>query len=193
MGREIRADNIMKYIGYKDEEKAEKWARKHLGIKSAPKAFRALSSVDKNLTTENGVAFGGSTIYNPYDSGVYVNDNLTTTGFGISFNAPTDPAIEIGMIVQGGGIALADNVLVTGFTSNTTISTNKSISVAASKLLYFNKGVTADWPGNTLNISVDSPITSGIINTSVSPTPTPSYPNPSNGIVFIKLNLISIF
>ena len=151
---------------------ADKWGRQSSVL---------LSSVDKNLTTENGVAFGGSTIYNPYDSGVYVNDNLTTTGFGISFNAPTDPAIEIGMIVQGGGIALADNVLVTGFTSNTTISTNKSISVAASKLLYFNKGVTADWPGNTLNISVDSPITSGIINTSVSPTPTPSYPNPSNG------------
>ena len=48
MGREVRADNAMKYIGYKDEEKAEKWARKHLGIKSAPKAFRALSSVDEN-------------------------------------------------------------------------------------------------------------------------------------------------
>ncbi len=26
----------MKYIGYQDEEKAEKWARKYLGIKSAP-------------------------------------------------------------------------------------------------------------------------------------------------------------
>tara|TARA_R100001369_G_scaffold9406_1_gene22107 strand:+ start:138 stop:572 length:435 start_codon:yes stop_codon:yes gene_type:complete len=38
----------MKYIGYKNEEMAEKWARKYLGIKSAPKAFRALSCVDNN-------------------------------------------------------------------------------------------------------------------------------------------------
>ena len=38
----------MKYIGYKNEEMAEKWARKHLGIKGAPKAFRALSCVDNN-------------------------------------------------------------------------------------------------------------------------------------------------
>jgi hypothetical protein len=36
----------MKYIGYQDEERAEKWARKYLGIKSAPSVFRALSAVD---------------------------------------------------------------------------------------------------------------------------------------------------
>ena len=46
MGREVRANDVMKYIGYKDEAKAEKWARKHLGIKGAPSVFRALSSVD---------------------------------------------------------------------------------------------------------------------------------------------------
>jgi len=48
MGREVCSNNIMKYIGYKDETKAEKWARKHLGIKGAPTIFRALSSVDND-------------------------------------------------------------------------------------------------------------------------------------------------
>ena len=36
----------MKYIGYEDEEKAEQWARKRLGIKGVPSVFRALSAVD---------------------------------------------------------------------------------------------------------------------------------------------------
>lgn len=48
MGRKICSDNAMRYIGYQDEEKAEKWARKYLGVKSAPKVFRALSAVDKD-------------------------------------------------------------------------------------------------------------------------------------------------
>ena len=37
----------MRYIGYQDEEKAEKWASKHLGVKSSPEVFRALSSVNE--------------------------------------------------------------------------------------------------------------------------------------------------
>jgi len=48
LGREVRSDNAMKYIGYQDEDNAEKWARKYLGIKSAPQVFRALSAVDKD-------------------------------------------------------------------------------------------------------------------------------------------------
>tara|TARA_R100001015_G_C4623462_1_gene181274 strand:+ start:1664 stop:2104 length:441 start_codon:yes stop_codon:yes gene_type:complete len=38
----------MKYIGYKKEDEAEKWARNRLGVKSAPDVFRALSSVKNN-------------------------------------------------------------------------------------------------------------------------------------------------
>jgi len=39
----------MKYIGYKDEIKAEEWARKYLGLKHAPMdVFRALSAVNKD-------------------------------------------------------------------------------------------------------------------------------------------------
>tara|TARA_R110000772_G_C13071484_1_gene416422 strand:- start:170 stop:643 length:474 start_codon:yes stop_codon:yes gene_type:complete len=46
MGREVCSNNTMKYIGYQDEERAEKWARKYLGVKAAPSVFRALAAVD---------------------------------------------------------------------------------------------------------------------------------------------------
>jgi len=38
----------MKYIGDHREEAAEKWARSRLGLKQAPKVFKALSAVDFN-------------------------------------------------------------------------------------------------------------------------------------------------
>jgi|TARA_R110000744_G_scaffold10601_2_gene32875 hypothetical protein len=40
----------MKYIGYTQEEAAEKWARQHLGAKGAPSLFRALSTVHDDGT-----------------------------------------------------------------------------------------------------------------------------------------------
>jgi len=36
----------MKYIGYQDEDNAEKWASKKLGVKGKPELFRALSAVN---------------------------------------------------------------------------------------------------------------------------------------------------
>ena len=36
----------MKYIGYNEEDKAEKWASNKLGVKSSPEIFRALSSLN---------------------------------------------------------------------------------------------------------------------------------------------------
>lgn len=46
MGGKICADNAMKYIGYQDEDNAEKWASKKLGVKGKPELFRALSAVN---------------------------------------------------------------------------------------------------------------------------------------------------
>ena len=38
----------MKFIGFKKEEEAEKWAREKLGVKGIPEFFRAMSAVDEN-------------------------------------------------------------------------------------------------------------------------------------------------
>ena len=48
MGREVCTEHAMKYIGDNNEGAAEKWARSRLGLKKAPKVFKALSAVDFN-------------------------------------------------------------------------------------------------------------------------------------------------
>ena len=48
MGREVCANNAMKYVGNHNEYEAEKWARSRLGLKQAPSVFKALSTVNLN-------------------------------------------------------------------------------------------------------------------------------------------------
>jgi len=38
----------MKFVGFLEEEKAEKWAREKLGLDEPPEFFRAMAAVDKN-------------------------------------------------------------------------------------------------------------------------------------------------
>ena len=139
-----------------------------------------LSSIDENLTIINGISYGGSTVFNPYDSQTITTDNNVVSGSVNLVLASPNKDIKVGMVVTGvgvTGVTTEDNVTITTVTDSSNFILSSAQTIPVNSTLYYNKGITGEWFGNALQLTINSPINSGKLNNNI----TPNYPDTSTG------------
>ena len=164
-----------------------------------------LSSVEETTTQKPysvytddwDVIYGGSTVYAPYRSEFISVSNSASPG-GTSNILTIDivdpmPIIPIGTYVIGVGIPYSTRI-----ESNTTAAPgtkawvlDRAISIQGDIEIYFQSDQSLYWPGNTLLMSFNSPITSGTVVNGVANHPSETTGEPGlyavpigNGIGF---------
>tara|TARA_R110001632_G_scaffold83339_2_gene184521 strand:- start:7653 stop:11918 length:4266 start_codon:yes stop_codon:yes gene_type:complete len=151
---------------------ADKWGRQSSVI---------LSSVQEKETQETAspyTKYGGSTVYNGYKKGIVSTRNIGTTNSTLILSYP-QLGIQKGMIISGGGIDAKEEITVNDIVQSattTTLTLTAAKTIASNSTLYFNEVNAGQWFGDALQLSFDSPITSGRIIGS-----TPNNPFEANG------------